>query len=199
MSEHYFSKVPQTKSDPKTWQAKLRNYHFTFTSDFGMFSRDRIDFGSQLLIETFQAPPIEGRILDLGCGYGPVGISLAASFPERQIIMSDINERALSFAQKNIQQNNINNATTLISDRFERLTGPFAAILTNPPIRAGKRVIYKMFAESYEALKESGELWIVIQRKQGAPSAARKLQEIFGNAQLVDRKKGYHIYKMVKT
>mgnify|MGYP001359643803 CR=1 FL=1 len=93
MTEHYFSKKPQTESSPKQWQTELKGKTYTFTSDTNVFSKDKVDFGSRLLIETFEEPEIQGDLLDLGCGYGPIGCALAGSYPERQIIMADINER----------------------------------------------------------------------------------------------------------
>jgi len=198
MSEHYFSKQPQVKSERTTWQTNLRGHHFSFTTDYGVFSREKVDDGSRLLIESFAEPKITGNILDLGCGYGPVGLAVAKTFPRRQVVMADINERAVSLAQHNVKQNQVTNAKVIVSDRFSTITDTFAAILLNPPIRAGKTVVYSLFTESYDALKKGGELWVVIQKKQGAPSAAKKLEELFGNIKLMTRKKGYHIYKMKK-
>lgn len=199
MSEHYFSKQPQSESRQKTWQATLRNKAFSFTTDLGVFSKDQVDYGSRLLIESFVEPSISGKILDLGCGYGPIGLAMAKSFPDRQIVMADINERAICLAKHNAQANNITNVQIVVSDRFSKIADEkFAAILLNPPIRAGKKVVHQLFRESYHALKTDGEFWIVIQRKQGAPSATKKLEELFKNVELTDRKKGYHIYKAKK-
>ncbi|HLS20883.1 MAG TPA: class I SAM-dependent methyltransferase [Bacillota bacterium] len=198
MNEHYFSKQPQSKSKRETWQTTLRNYNLSFTTDFGVFSREKVDFGSRVLIESFIEPAIDGKILDLGCGYGPVGLAVAASFPERQIVMADINERAISLAKHNANINQITNVQIVASDRFSQISDTFAAILLNPPIRAGKKVVYDLFTESYHSLKKHGEFWIVIQKKQGAPSAAKKLEELFKNVSLIERKKGYHIYKAQK-
>lgn len=198
VSEHYFSKQPQSKSKPRTWETTLRNNSLSFMTDFGVFSREQVDFGSQLLIEAFIEPNISGKILDLGCGYGPIGIALAKSFPERHIVMSDINERAVELAKHNAKLNHVDNVQIVASDRFSNIEDIFAAILLNPPIRAGKDVVYQLFAESYRALKSLGEFWIVIQKKQGAPSAMRRLSELFNQVELVSRKKGYHIYRAKK-
>lgn len=198
MSEHYYSKRPQSKSKRKTWQTTLRNIPLSFTTDLGVFSRDKVDFGSQLLIESFIEPKIPGKILDLGCGYGPVGIAIAKSFPKRQIVMSDINERAVELARHNATINSINNVHIIASDRFNNIKDTFAAILLNPPIRAGKKIVHQLFTESYRSLKVNGEFWVVIQKKQGAPSAEEKLSELFNHVELVTRKKGYHIYQMKK-
>ncbi|WP_010652104.1 class I SAM-dependent methyltransferase [Oceanobacillus massiliensis] len=196
MSEHYFSDKPQSKTSPKTWTYQLREKEYTFTSDVGVFSKNEVDFGSRLLINQFQEPDIAGEILDLGCGYGPIGISIAGSYPERQVIMVDINERALSLAEKNASLNQVANTAVVKSDRFSGLVErSFAAILTNPPIRAGKQVVHKMFEDSKAALLPNGELWVVIQKKQGAPSAMEKIENLFGNVEVVARDKGYYILR----
>lgn len=199
MSEHYYSQKPQSESAPRTWKAELRGHYFTFTSDVGVFSKNTVDFGTRLLIDQFNEPTIPGAILDLGCGYGPIGMSLAASYPDRTIIMADVNERAVELAKENIRNNSIENAEVLESDRLDNLqTNSFAAIVINPPIRAGKKVVYKMFEESLDALCHKGELWIVIQQKQGAPSAKKKLVSLFANVEVVAKKKGYFIFRMIK-
>lgn len=199
MTEHYFSQQPQSQSSPKTWNYELRNKMYTFTSDVGVFSKSEVDFGSKLLTNQFIEPSISGNFLDLGCGYGPIGIAIAESYPERQVFMVDVNERALQLAAKNAQQNNINNVKLLQSDRLASLEGhKFASILTNPPIRAGKDVVHAMFEESAHALCDGGELWVVIQKKQGAPSAQKKLASLFKEVELVARSKGYHILRAFK-
>lgn len=199
MSEHYYSEKPQSKSAPKTWEFELRGHSYTFTSDDGVFSKNRVDFGTQLLINQFKEPAIPGQILDLGCGYGPIGITIAHHYPDRTVVMADINERAIQLAQKNVAANSVKNARVVLSNRFANLAADsFAAIVTNPPIRVGKKVIYKMFAECKDALSEQGELWIVIQRKQGAPSAKKELERLFDFVEVVAKDKGYFIYRMIK-
>lgn len=198
MAEHYFSKKPQTESSPKQWQTKLRGKSLTFTSDTNVFSKGRIDFGSRLLIESFVEPEAKGDLLDLGCGYGPIGLALAASFPDRHIIMADVNERALHLAKKNASDNHLSNVEIVESDRFSGLRNrTFAVVITNPPIRAGKRVVHDIFEGAKKALVNRGELWVVIQKKQGAPSAHKKINELFGNVEVVEKKKGYYIIKAV--
>jgi len=195
LSEHYYSENPQSKSSPKTWDYRLRGHLFSFTSDVGVFSKNEVDFGSRLLIEKFEEPAVSGDILDLGCGYGPIGLSLAKSFPDRRVTMADVNDRALILAKENAKQNNIDNVEILQSDGFSNLGGRrFAAVATNPPIRAGKKVYYPWFDKAQEALLEGGELWAVIQKKQGAPSLKTKLMEVFGNAEIAARDKGYYVF-----
>src|SRR5699024_2825692 len=109
MTEHYLSQQPQSKSSSKIWKYQLRSKIYTFTSDIGVFSKNEVDFGSRQLIEQFKEPSIAGDILDLGCGYGPIGIAVAGSFPERIVYMTDVNERALLLAHKNIHKKNRKN------------------------------------------------------------------------------------------
>ncbi|SFB33923.1 16S rRNA (guanine1207-N2)-methyltransferase [Lentibacillus halodurans] len=199
MSDHYFSQNPQSKSSPKKWNYELRGRNFTFESDYGVFSKHEVDYGTRLLIEHFEEPPAAGNILDLGCGYGPIGIAVAYSYQHRNVILADINERAITLAQKNAHHNGVTNVEFTLSDQFNQLKGnTFAAILTNPPIRAGKRVVHQMFEASQNALLENGRLWVVIQKKQGAPSAMEKLKDLFGNVKVVDRRKGYYLLMSIQ-
>ncbi|HLS59792.1 MAG TPA: class I SAM-dependent methyltransferase [Virgibacillus sp.] len=200
MSEHYFSKKPQSQSKPKVWNYQLRENSYTFTSDVGVFSKDEVDFGTRLLIEKFKKPSINGEFLDLGCGYGPIGITLADCYEDRKIVMADINERAVQLAVQNAELNAVTNVEVIQSDRFSAIEErSFAAIVTNPPIRAGKPVVHKIFEESKNALFLGGELWVVIQKKQGAPSAKRKLETLFSQVDVVARDKGYFVLRALNS
>lgn len=196
MAEQYFSQQPQSESSPKTWSYQLKGKLYTFTSDHGVFSKNEVDFGSRLLIEEFKEPDQHGDLLDLGCGYGPIGICVADHLSNRRVVMTDINERALKLARENAAMNHVNNVDLFHSDRFANLLDrKFAAILTNPPIRAGKKTVHAMLEESKLALLDQGELWVVMQKKQGAPSTKDKLQTLFGNVEVVARSKGYYIMR----
>lgn len=198
MSEQYFTSKPQKESAPRTWTFPLKGHTFTFTSDTGVFSKNEVDFGSRTLIENFQLPELSGDLLDLGCGYGPIGLSLAKHY-ERFVYMSDVNTRALELAEQNAKINHVNNVKVQLSDRFEKIEkNDFAVILTNPPIRAGKETVHAMFTESHAHLKDQGELWVVIQKKQGAPSALKKLERLFKVVEVVTKKKGYFIIRAIK-
>jgi 16S rRNA (guanine1207-N2)-methyltransferase len=200
MSEHYFSQKPQSQSSPKHWDYSLRGKNYRFTSDEGVFSKKEIDFGTRLLIETFTPPKVPGDILDLGCGYGPIGITIADFLGDRYVVMADVNERALALAEENAKQNNVSNVQFVSSDQFSNLQNRmFAAILTNPPIRAGKKVVHGMFEGSKESLHQGGELWVVIQKKQGAPSAIQKLESLFGNCETITKSKGYYILRSINV
>ena len=199
MSEHYYSKTQKVESDPKYWNFVLNDFSFRFKTDNGVFSKKEVDFGSRLLIEEFTEPVIEGNILDVGCGYGPIGLSMAQQMKDRLVHMIDVNDRALSLAAENARLNGVENVCIYESDRLENVkSNRFAAILTNPPIRAGKKVVHDIFEQSYDCLLPGGELWVVIQKKQGAPSAIEKISEKFGEVETVAKKKGYFIIKAKK-
>lgn len=198
MSDHYYSKQPQSAEKTSIISCELKNHAFSFTTSSGVFSKRGIDFGSQFLIETFQAPDIAGDFLDLGCGYGPIGISIAYFHDEHQVYMVDINERAVELAKKNAQYHNVSNVHVMQSNGFEHLKGQsFAAIITNPPIRAGKKVIQGFFKESATHLVDKGELWVVVQKKQGAPSIITYLSTLFSKVEVVQKKKGYYIIRAI--
>jgi 16S rRNA (guanine1207-N2)-methyltransferase len=172
---------------------------FRFKTDNGVFSKKEVDFGSRLLIEAFVLPNVEGPVLDVGCGYGPIGLSIAKNYPERIVHMIDVNERAIELAMANARQNAVDNVEIYESDTLINVKqSNFAAILTNPPIRAGKKTVHDIFEQSFEHLVSQGELWVVIQKKQGAPSAIEKLKELFTTVDTIEKSRGYFIIKAVK-
>ena len=200
MSQHYYSKNPQTKSNPREWTDVLRGEKFRFQTDAGVFSKSEVDFGSRLLIETFQGSEIDGPVLDVGCGYGPIGMAVAKAFPQKQVHMVDVNTRAIELAKTNVEKNDISNAEIYESDGLSAVEASgFSAILTNPPIRAGKDTIFRFYEEAAEKLANGGSLWVVIQKKQGAPSTQVKLEELFGEVKVADKKKGYFIFEARKV
>jgi 16S rRNA (guanine1207-N2)-methyltransferase len=199
MTKHYYSKEQQVESNPRNWSFTLRNHSFLFKTDNGVFSKGEVDFGSRLLVETFRFPEINGHVLDVGCGYGPIGLSIAKDAQDRNVHMVDVNERALLLANENARLNQITNTSIYESFCLDQVTeNNFAVILTNPPIRAGKQVVHQILEQSYNHLAPSGELWVVIQKKQGAPSAMEKLEGLFQDVEVVEKKKGYFIIKATK-
>lgn len=200
MSQHYYSKNPQTKSNPREWTDVLRGEKFRFQTDTGVFSKSEVDFGSRLLIETFEQAEMDGPVLDVGCGYGPIGMAVARAFPQKQVHMVDVNTRAIELAKVNVEKNDISNVQIYESDGLSAVeSDDFSAILTNPPIRAGKETIFRFYEEAAEKLVDGGSLWVVIQKKQGAPSTQVKLEELFGEVRVVDKKKGYFIFEARKV
>ncbi|MCM3598888.1 class I SAM-dependent methyltransferase [Metabacillus idriensis] len=200
MTNHYYSSQPEAESNRKSWTFTLRGNSFHFQSDRGVFSKNEVDFGSRLLIETFTLPDQKGDLLDVGCGYGPIGISLAKEFKDLTVDMIDVNERAVELAKVNAEANGVKNVRIIASNLFENVdpSKKYAAVLTNPPIRAGKKVVHEIFEKSFESLLPGGELWVVIQKKQGAPSAIAKLDEMFKEVVTVKKDKGYFIIRAEK-
>jgi len=200
LSEHYYSRTQKVESDPKFWDYTLKNNQFRFKTDNGVFSKREVDFGSRLLIESFEMPNADGLLLDVGCGYGPIGLSIAKSYHDRMIHMIDVNERAIALAKENAELNRIENVKIYESDCLLNVKETtFAAILTNPPIRAGKKTVHDIFEQSFEHLTIQGELWVVIQKKQGAPSAIEKLNNLFNHVETIDKSKGYFVIKAQKS
>ncbi|KAA9299616.1 MULTISPECIES: class I SAM-dependent methyltransferase [Aerococcus] len=195
MAHQYFDDNRDLAHDLKTYETELLGDSFRFTTDSGVFSRDRLDFGSRLLLEsTAHLDFPEGPLLDLGCGYGPVGTVLGRFHPERTIRMVDISERALDLAKQNTAMNGVHNVAIDRSSAYDQITAErFAAIFTNPPIRAGKQLVHQFLAGAYDQLLPGGALLVVIQKKQGAPSAKKKMEEVFGQVEEIERKKGYWI------
>ncbi|MBO8165258.1 MAG: class I SAM-dependent methyltransferase [Brevibacillus sp.] len=198
MTDHYYTNRPDLPHDERSFTFSLRGYSLRFTTDAGVFSRERIDFGSVLLIETMHIDET-AEVLDVGCGYGPLGLFAAKLAPRGRVTMVDVNERAVRLARRNAEQNGIANVEVLTSDLYAAVADrSFDVILTNPPIRAGKEIVHRIFVEGHALLRSGGEMWVVIQKKQGAPSAYKKLREVYAEVEEAERKKGYSIFRAKK-
>lgn len=194
MANYYYSKNPDVVHDQQEWEFTLRGQALTFVTDNGVFSKRTVDFGTRTLLDTFDFAALPaGPLLDVGAGYGPIGLTLAKEQPQRHVDLVDVNELALSLARENAQRNQISNVTIFSSDQYAAVTDQYAAILTNPPIRAGKPVVHGILSGAYAHLLPGGVLTVVIQKKQGAPSAQQKMQEVFGNVAVLAKNKGYFI------
>jgi 16S rRNA (guanine1207-N2)-methyltransferase len=191
--EHYYTKNPQIAHDTRKIDFNIRDIKLQFITDAGVFSKSGVDYGSCVMLNTL--PKINGDVLDLGCGYGAIGIAIAKLNPMCRVTMIDINERAVELTEKNILLNKVENAECFQSDAFENVKGVYDVIVCNPPIRTGKKVIYPMFENSIKYLNSDGSLYIVIQKKQGANSAIEKLQETYGNCEAINKDAGYWILK----
>ncbi len=195
MPDYYYTQEPASAHKERSITARVLGLTLSFETDAGVFSKNELDPGSRLLIESMGA--LSGRVLDLGCGWGPVGTFLSLANPQAQLVMSDVNERALDLARRNLKNNGAA-AEVVESDGFESIEGTFDHVVTNPPIRAGKALIYGLFDTAHERLREGGALTIVIRKQQGAPSALKHLQETFGNAEVIAKGGGYWIIRSVK-
>ncbi len=199
MSNHYYSEKPSVESSRRNWEATLRGQKMSFTSDAGVFSKKEVDFGSRLLLDYYRFPESPGNILDVGCGYGTIGLTLAKERSEYHFTLVDVNERALELSELNAKLNRVQNITVKKSYLFSEVEGErFTSIISNPPIRAGKKVVHQLFDEAWDHLESSGELWIVIQKKQGAPSAVEKLESLFDEVSIEKKSKGYYIIRAKK-
>ena len=193
MSDHYYTANPASAHDERRVALTALGNELVFTTDAGVFSRDGLDKGTEALLNALPVP-MEGRVLDLGCGWGPVGVALGKKYPALEIVMTDINQRAAELARRNLAANGVQ-AQVVQGDGFAAVEGSFDAILTNPPIRAGKAVIYALFREARARLNPGGALYIVIRKQQGAPSALKFLREVYADAEVIDRSGGFHVIR----
>lgn len=199
MAEQYFTENPTVDHDEHQVNYHLGGINLNLTTDAGVFSKNRVDYGSGVLIEQMLDQDLPGgNILDVGCGYGPIGLFAAKKWPDRQVDMVDVNERAMDLARRNAAANGAGNVNIFASDRYQEVPGQYAMIVTNPPIRAGKAIWSSILAEAKEHLLDGGILLVVIQKKQGAPSAKKLMAASLGNCEILTRDKGYYILKSVK-
>lgn len=195
MNNMYYTENPNSKHELKEIDVNLLGETFHFLTDSGVFSKKMVDYGSQVLLNSLDFKR-EKTLLDVGCGYGPLGISLAKAY-SLEVTMVDINRRALDLAKVNAEKNGVN-ANIFQSNIYENVSGCFDAVISNPPIRAGKDVVHAVIEDSIDYLNTGGSLTIVIQKKQGAPSAKAKMEQVFGNAAVLKRDKGYYVLRSRK-
>jgi len=194
---HYFNNDPSLKSESISFEYYFCGEHFEFISDVGVFSKGHVDFGSYLLLEEIYQNGFQGRLLDLGCGFGVIGIILKKFHPDLVLEMVDVNQRAIKLTKENLKLNNIE-ANAYVCEDISKLE-PFDNIVLNPPIHAGKKVIYDLYEKSYLALKNNSSLYIVIRKNHGAESTIKKLKTLFNEVMLLKKDSGYWIIKALKT
>lgn len=191
----YFSneKLP---SKVKKINAKICNQEFTFLTDNGVFSKDKVDFGSRLLLESIPLLEVGAKVLDVGCGYGTIGIVIN-KLTGASVDMVDVNKRAIHLALRNIKENDCRDTYAFESNCYQSVTSKYDTIITNPPIRAGKNVVYEIVMGAVNHLNVSGNLFLVVRKEQGAKSLISKLNEVY-NVEIIERKSGYFVIKCYK-
>lgn len=188
---HYFTN-DYVKSEEKVVKVKINEEDFTFITDNGVFSKSGLDFGTRTLLENLKLEEIKGEVLDFGCGYGPIGIYVAKS-TEALVDMIDVNKRSLELAKKNALLNAVN-VNIFESNIYEKVSKKYDFIITNPPIRVGKKILYQILFEAKNYLKEAGELWLVVNKNQGAKTLARDLEKEY-TVTVVTKNKGFYIIR----
>ena len=194
----YFDNNENLISKKREISVLLNDTKYTFISDNGVFSKGEVDYGSIALLKILLKQNFTGNILDIGCGYGTIGLILAKNFPECNFLLSDVNIRACALARENKKSFGVKNVEIIESDIFQNIDKNFEYIVTNPPIRAGKKVIYSIFEQSYHHLNQNGSLFIVIRRSHGAESAQKFIHSVFENCELLKKDKGFYVYCATK-
>lgn len=196
---HYFINDSSVASNRSEITYVINGTSFTLKVDNGVFSKSRLDKGSEIFINTLLKEDLGKSILDIGCGYGPIGLTLAKLTPSLSVICSDVNTRALELCIDNRDALKISHQVTCLqSDIYTEIEGKFDSIVSNPPIRAGKRVTYEIYKGALDHLSDGGSLYIVIRKAQGALSAKAYIEELFGNSEVLEKSKGYYVIKATK-
>ena len=165
---------------------------FVFLTDNGVFSKDGLDFGSRLLLESIPLEEVGGKILDAGCGYGVFGIILN-KITSSYVDMIDVNRRAVHLANRNIAENGCSNIKAFESNCYSNIDSKYTCIVTNPPIRAGKNIVYDIVMNAKDHLEDGGKLFLVIRKEQGAKSLLVDLKKVYSNVNILEKRKGFYI------
>ena len=189
---HYYTDNENLDSNRKEFEYHFDKEVFKFTTDNGVFSKDNIDYGSYVLIKTIYLRDLGKSLLDLGSGYGPIGIILKRFHPNVDIEMVEVNSRAVELSILNCKNNKTDIKVHKCED-IELLDHKFDCIVLNPPIRAGKSVIYSLYEKSRKMLNDNGHLYIVIRKAQGANTSIKKLETLFTNVVTIEKEKGYFV------
>lgn len=191
--EHYFTNNDNLRSEIRKIECSFSDAHFYFNSDLGVFSKDKIDYGSKLLIETYlKEEKINKRVLDVGCGYGFIGIVIS-KITGSYVDGVDVNKRAVHLTEMNIKENDVN-MKAFVSDAYSNVVDKYDIVITNPPIRAGKEKVLEILVGALKHLKSDGELWFVIRKDQGAKSIAKTLLNYY-KVEIIEKSKGFYIFK----
>ena len=186
---HYFTNE-ELKSEERIINCKINDFDFKFITDNGVFSKSGLDFGTRSLLENLDIDNINGDILDFGCGYGPIGIYIS-KVKNTCVDMIDVNERSVKLSLKNAELNKVN-VNAFVSDIYSNVNKKYDFIISNPPIRVGKEILYKILFDAKNYLKNNGEMWIVVNKDQGAKSLMKDLEKSY-TVNLVKKNKGFYI------
>jgi len=191
---HYFIHDENLESNIVEIEYEFQEVNIKLKTDNGLFSKEHVDYATNILLH--ELPPLKGKVLDLGCGYGPIGISLAKT-NTIMLTMADINNKAIEFSKVNCESNHVQ-AEFVESDGFQNIEGMFDFIILNPPIHAGKQTIYQMYEDAYKHLQPNGRFYLIIQKKHGAKSTIEKLDAIYDTCKTIYKKKGFYILEAIK-
>jgi len=193
-ADHYFTPQPESDSAEREITFPFGDRRFAFRTDAGVFSHRFVDRGTALLLSKLPLP-LEGDVLDWGAGYGVIGIVTAAFSPEARVVLVEINERAAALARRNVEANRVTNAQVVVGDALKALGDQqFDAIVTNPPIHAGKPVVAGLIRDAQARLRLGGELWMVVRTRDGAKSYFATLQGVFSAVERVGMRGGYRVF-----
>ena len=198
---HYYTNDDSLESKPRNVDYTINGVSFSLCSDLGVFSKNRLDEGSEILIKTLLPLDLGEKMLDLGCGIGPIGLTLAQFHPHLNVTCSDVNTRALALCEQNARKLKLSQRVTCLqSDIYLQIEGSYDSIVSNPPIRAGKKVTYQIYDGAKDHLIDGGSLYVVVRKKQGAMSVKSHLEELFPNeVEILTSKKGYCVIKATKV
>ena len=199
MAGHYFSRRPEAPERRGLLRCRLRGLDFEFVTSSGVFSPRALDQGTRLLVESMVLPE-RGAVLDIGCGYGPVGIAVARLRPGLEVWMTDVNERAIALAEENVRRNRVGDVIVRQGDLYEPVgDAVFTAILSNPPISAGmRRVVEPLVGGAVDRLLGGGGLQLVVQSNKGGRAVASLMEGYFGGVEVAARGGGYRVLMSVK-
>lgn len=198
---HYYTNDPNLGNKESEFSYTYFGKELKFKSDLGVFSKERVDFGTNVLINSIPDLSWANSLLDVGCGVGIIGLCMKSKYRQLNIELVDVNTRALKLAAENAKMNGLDEDGKVVikeSNLYENVSESFDLIVSNPPIRAGKDVVHGVVIGGYEHLNKGGKIYIVIQKKQGAPSMESKMNEVFGNVKTIEKKNGYFIFESTK-
>ncbi|MBQ8522551.1 MAG: class I SAM-dependent methyltransferase [Clostridia bacterium] len=198
--QHYFIEKQHSPNDYFEFEDTIADMKFKFRSCDSIFSKDEIDEGTRTLLDTiFTKVDLKGNGLDLGCGYGVIGMSIIKKLG-LNCDMLDVNGTAVELARHNLMLNGVRSGSKVFkSNGFEGVEGKYDFIVTNPPIKTGKALLFELMQGCFDHLNEGGTLTLVIRKSHGEESLKKKLTEIFGNCEILKRNKGFYILHSTRT